>query len=200
MLTPKPIPALDYFRLPDWDRVIWVDSICIDQDNVPEKNRQVGLMGRIYRRAECVLIWLSEEEEGTAKAFACMSLLRDRIKLDQDDTNRAQDKARTQGYRGSVADVHNRFSIPTLESAEFVAPQKLLGSTWFTRAWTFQEAYLAQEKIFCCGSYRASGDPVWKVVSKIHYLYRCTKDDAYLRNICTGVLQLIGASEHEFMY
>ncbi|KAL8868332.1 MAG: hypothetical protein Q9174_005063 [Haloplaca sp. 1 TL-2023] len=199
MLTYNPVPALDCFRLPDQDRVIWVDSICIDQDNIPEKNHQVRLMGRIYRQAECVLIWLGEEEEDTASAFAFMRLLRDRIKLDQDETDWARDKARTQAYRDAVADVHNRFNIPTVDSPEFAALQRLLGCTWFTRAWTFQEAYLAREKSFCRGSYYLSGDGMWDVVRKLHYLYRCTQLNAYLRNIRTGVLQLLGANHYERM-
>ncbi|KAH7073693.1 heterokaryon incompatibility protein-domain-containing protein [Paraphoma chrysanthemicola] len=38
---------------------IWVYQICIDQSNVVERNHQVHLMGRIYSRCECVIVWLS---------------------------------------------------------------------------------------------------------------------------------------------
>ncbi|KAF5650727.1 heterokaryon incompatibility 6 OR allele [Fusarium sp. NRRL 52700] len=34
---------------------LWIDSICIDQDNLDEKGHQVGMMGDIYKRASRVL-------------------------------------------------------------------------------------------------------------------------------------------------
>ncbi|KAF2195641.1 hypothetical protein K469DRAFT_545346, partial [Zopfia rhizophila CBS 207.26] len=37
---------------------IWVDSLCINQDDNEEKSHQVGLMGEIYKTAEQVILWL----------------------------------------------------------------------------------------------------------------------------------------------
>jgi Heterokaryon incompatibility protein (HET) len=37
---------------------IWVDAICIDQSNGPERNSQVRLMDATYSRAACVSVWL----------------------------------------------------------------------------------------------------------------------------------------------
>ncbi|KAK4608833.1 hypothetical protein CLAFUW4_14801 [Fulvia fulva] len=42
------------------DISIWVDANCINQDNVTERNEQVGQMGRIYRSTK-VLIYLGPE-------------------------------------------------------------------------------------------------------------------------------------------
>lgn len=39
-------------------QMIWVDALCIDQNNVSEKNRQVPLMGRIFSQASRVVCWL----------------------------------------------------------------------------------------------------------------------------------------------
>lgn len=36
---------------------LWVDAICINQENVPERNTQVQLMGDIYESASQVLIY-----------------------------------------------------------------------------------------------------------------------------------------------
>ena len=44
---------------------LWVDAICIDQDNLPERNEQVRNMGRIYANAATVLVWLGIEYEDT---------------------------------------------------------------------------------------------------------------------------------------
>ncbi|KAF2800317.1 HET-domain-containing protein, partial [Melanomma pulvis-pyrius CBS 109.77] len=40
----------------------WVDSLCIDQDNLCERNHQVKRMRDIYSRARAVIVWLGREE------------------------------------------------------------------------------------------------------------------------------------------
>lgn len=39
-------------------RPIWTDAVCINQQDIPEKNVQVAKMGDLYRAADRVLIWL----------------------------------------------------------------------------------------------------------------------------------------------
>jgi hypothetical protein len=43
------------------DGVLWIDSICINQDSVEERGHQVQLMGRIYTNAKEVFVWLGHE-------------------------------------------------------------------------------------------------------------------------------------------
>jgi hypothetical protein len=50
--------ALKHIRHINRDRVLWIDAICINQANVPEKNQQIRMMPFIYSRAIQVLIWL----------------------------------------------------------------------------------------------------------------------------------------------
>ena len=50
-------------------RTIWIDAICIDQNNVLERNHQVRNMVRIYAQAEHVLIWLREAAGGSSLAM-----------------------------------------------------------------------------------------------------------------------------------
>lgn len=40
---------------------IWIDQLCIDQQNAAERNNQVGMMSEIYSRAVCTLIWLNND-------------------------------------------------------------------------------------------------------------------------------------------
>ena len=49
-------------------RMIWIDALCINQENVDERNQQVRLMGDIYRKASEVLIWLGDDEYPVAAA------------------------------------------------------------------------------------------------------------------------------------
>jgi hypothetical protein len=43
--------ALPYLRLPDRERILWIDAICIDQMNKDEKSKQIPLMKWIYESA-----------------------------------------------------------------------------------------------------------------------------------------------------
>lgn len=43
--------------------VVWVDAICIDQDNVGERSHQVGLMRDVYSRARKVIAFLGDDGE-----------------------------------------------------------------------------------------------------------------------------------------
>ncbi|KAK3341031.1 heterokaryon incompatibility protein-domain-containing protein [Neurospora tetraspora] len=56
--------ALLALRQTDEDRLLWIDAICIDQDNDKEKGHQVGQMRQIYENAEQVLIWLGPSNRG----------------------------------------------------------------------------------------------------------------------------------------
>ncbi|KAF2200987.1 HET-domain-containing protein, partial [Delitschia confertaspora ATCC 74209] len=45
-------------RKHSWYKLLWIDAICIDQDDAEERKHQVALMGSIYSEAEQVAIWL----------------------------------------------------------------------------------------------------------------------------------------------
>ncbi|TGO29531.1 hypothetical protein BPAE_0014g00830 [Botrytis paeoniae] len=42
--------------------VLWVDAICINQDDIAERNRQLTIMPYVYERAKLVVIWLKNDE------------------------------------------------------------------------------------------------------------------------------------------
>ncbi|KAF2678226.1 hypothetical protein K458DRAFT_317333, partial [Lentithecium fluviatile CBS 122367] len=50
--------ALKHARLKDSFCVLWVDALCIDQNDEVEKSRQVQRMPTIYEAATMTLIWL----------------------------------------------------------------------------------------------------------------------------------------------
>ncbi|KAH7417754.1 heterokaryon incompatibility protein-domain-containing protein [Cadophora sp. MPI-SDFR-AT-0126] len=52
--------ALVNLRRPDTARLLWVDMLCINQGNLPERSQQVTLMKEIYSQAATVSVWLGE--------------------------------------------------------------------------------------------------------------------------------------------
>ena len=160
--------ALRRFRHPTSTRTLWTDSICINQSDLHERNQQVRLMGQIYRKASTVLVWLGEDVDGskTEKACKCMNLLKDarptlkKFRIGEFEglsENNAQVNSFLGVTRRSPDDVHRDLGIPLLSSPGFEALLDLLKNPWFSRAWTWQESFLAKKRIFFRGSWSWSG-------------------------------------------
>ena len=52
---------------------IWVDAICVDPNNISEREQQVGLTQRIYPQAKHVLAYLGEAADDGDRAFEYLS-------------------------------------------------------------------------------------------------------------------------------
>ena len=106
--------------------VLWVDNICINQENPSEKSSQVRMMTKIYKRAKSVFVWLGREGEES--------------NIGMDFIKRIPE----QEHQGMLS---VRGSDPHQWSA-FVA---LMRRAWFTRRWVVQEIALAEEAYLVCG-------------------------------------------------
>lgn len=53
---------LMHLRDTDTPKVVWVDAVCINQDDMTERGAQVSLMGEIYNKADSTLIWLGAKD------------------------------------------------------------------------------------------------------------------------------------------
>ena len=51
----------------------WIDALCIDQKNIPERNAEVKRMREIYKGAWSIVVWLGEGSEDRDKACDCIS-------------------------------------------------------------------------------------------------------------------------------
>ena len=54
--------------------VLWIDQICINQEDVLERNFQVPLMAEIYTNAKQVVVWLGEADT-TQRVLLAVSLI-----------------------------------------------------------------------------------------------------------------------------
>jgi hypothetical protein len=125
--------ALRNLRHVSQSRVLWVDAICINQRDIPERNIQVIHMGDVYKSASRVIAWLGEEDEDSN--LACDAL----ESLPTDDQ------------------VHwDLLKNTTLEKA-FLEPKyataigNLFRRPWWYRIWTVQESILGPSLLFICG-------------------------------------------------
>ncbi|OAL45898.1 HET-domain-containing protein, partial [Pyrenochaeta sp. DS3sAY3a] len=61
--------ALKELRHPKHDRLLWIDAICINQNDNIEKGYQVQMMRDIYAKASSVCVWLGSGTKATSSAF-----------------------------------------------------------------------------------------------------------------------------------
>lgn len=61
--------ALLQLRAQCSDRLIWIDAVCINQEDVREKEQQIQFMARIYAQAKQVIVWLGNATEDGDRAL-----------------------------------------------------------------------------------------------------------------------------------
>lgn len=71
--------ALRCMRRPDKPRRLWIDAVCINQDEDQEKSFQVQMMGEVYRRSIHNLVCLGEEDDTTKSAMASINRALDEL-------------------------------------------------------------------------------------------------------------------------
>jgi len=134
--------ALRHLRHSDIARTLWVDAICIDQSNIPERNVQVHRMGDIYYRTRQVIVWLGPEVSGSNKAIEKLVELARLWRLKEDDFYKEQ----LQTCYGS-SDANGPH-----EPRVWEAVRDLFNQPLWRRMWTIQEASTSAGVSFQCGS------------------------------------------------
>jgi hypothetical protein len=125
--------ALRHLRYSDnRKRVLWVDSICINQGDLQERGFQVDIMGDIYSHASSVLVWLGESDDSSRRATSLLKSVSGR-----DFAWEALYNTNDFGpvYPKMLGDISRFFAYP-----------------WFRRVWVVQEVWKAKNAIVFCGS------------------------------------------------
>ena len=67
--------ALRRLRFKDRVRYLWIDAVCINQNDATDKSRQVAMMGSIYKSARQVICWLAQADETISDAMETLKHL-----------------------------------------------------------------------------------------------------------------------------
>lgn len=140
--------ALRQLRYAHRPRVLWIDAICINQDDKAERSRQVRIMQEIYANAKQVVVWLGRGAEGDARAFESLQNLRSQL----NGQNDSWFLVRLGWYRDRSGRVFSggahRSMLTDIEYTHLIT---LLRREWFRRTWVIQEVASAQRAIVYCG-------------------------------------------------
>ncbi|KAM5347745.1 hypothetical protein ACJ41O_007569 [Fusarium nematophilum] len=139
--------ALYCLRRTDEDQYLWVDAVCIDQNDHGERNHQVGQMRRVYEEAEKVIIWLGRTTDGIDLLLDTVNLLDRRVRA---KSRRRSDWCETaqSEWRSLVVEMGGEDA--PLYQLRKRALQELLLRPWFRRIWVVQEATSARSARIAC--------------------------------------------------
>ncbi|KAF4633144.1 hypothetical protein G7Y89_g4978 [Cudoniella acicularis] len=155
--------ALPYLRHEEKDRTLWIDAICINQEDHNERSSQVQKMGRIYSQAERVLAWLGPAESHSHHAIETLDSLAARISVDWS----TQEIQPISDKLNEWADL--MISLP-FNDADWDAIQSLCSRSWFERLWIRQEIWLANKADLICGnsvlSWESFRKAIWCIYNK----------------------------------
>lgn len=145
--------ALQHLRHSDDSRVLWIDAICIDQDNKVERSAEVIEMGSIYRNASQVIVWLGPSSHNSDLALQTLSRI-------GDDVIHLPEQGLTKEKLGGwVATLHKDTKALKYHADWWISIKDLITREWFSRLWVFQEIALAQKATLVVGGIRLD----WKI-------------------------------------
>jgi hypothetical protein len=137
--------ALRHLKLPSEPRTLWIDAICINQNDLSERSREVIEMGSIYSNASEVLVWLGPSSENSSLALETLYKLSEGIDFKKEEY---LIDYKPGSWAGQI-DLNSE----ALESyaQNWVAIGDLLRREWFSRLWVFQEIGLAARATIIIG-------------------------------------------------
>ncbi|RTE78456.1 hypothetical protein BHE90_007051 [Fusarium euwallaceae] len=128
--------ALGHDTLAKW---VWIDKICINQDDPSERGRQVQLMGSIFFRAVRTLIWLGTDFDACSTAWILVDQIYHVFRQDNPEARCVADIP----FRVYSDERHEECGLPHWNHDLWQQLTKLLHRPWFTRVWVIQEVVLS---------------------------------------------------------
>ncbi|KAE9366950.1 HET-domain-containing protein [Stipitochalara longipes BDJ] len=143
-------------RTEDTYVTLWIDSICINQDDTDEKTKQVKVMNLIYDNSSSTVVYLGEANRETEAAMECakkLAAMKDwpRSKVPQflPDQRQPIDPPLV-GKQGELQFFLDGWRAFT----------RLLDRDWFKRIWVIQEVILSRLVIVQCGNHSIRWDVI----------------------------------------
>lgn len=95
-------------------RTLWVDAICIDQQNITERQHQVSIMSQIYRSATIAITYIGPARDNSDLAIPFARMLQQCAEL----------------TGGNQPFFSGRYALPPLSDPRWAALKALILRTW----------------------------------------------------------------------
>jgi hypothetical protein len=140
--------------------MVWIDFLCINQDDLAERKQQVELMYRLYSKAERVIAYLGDEADGSEHIPEFLA---------QIEKAHFKDAESKQSSRPNFIDPWTqadwvRLGLPSINDEAWMTLRKFISRPWFVRVWIMQEALAAKELSVICGLWMSPAPNIFQTL------------------------------------
>ena len=135
--------VLQQLRQRRYSSFVWIDAICINQEDDAEKSTQIAMMRTVYCEASSVLVWLGKASELEEGALAIMPAITKILQKTVDNRHELDP---------DLPDTFNSVGLPEPSHGIWSALGSLMMKPWFRRLWTLQEVVLPEIVQVLCGN------------------------------------------------
>jgi len=137
--------ALWNLRLENDERCLWIDSMCINQSDVLERNHQVELMGKIYSQSKNTIAWLGVARNNSNDAMDKL------LEFDGFLNSRGKEyiDLLVEGKGESSAYRPGKVYVQTTQLDAIIA---MANRSYWSRMWIVQEIQLPKQLMLHCGA------------------------------------------------
>ncbi|MCJ1288353.1 hypothetical protein MMC26_007708 [Xylographa opegraphella] len=145
-ITPNLTAALYRLRSTSADRLLWVDQLCINQDDLQERSKQVSMMRSIYKTAERVLVWLGPDHEKQAEHAKSLVMAIVQLVSVAGEDEMVEEMMHFPADKALI-----EHGLPPRDHPQWDALVHLTGLPYFTRVWVIQEVSVASKVLMIWG-------------------------------------------------
>ncbi|SMQ54004.1 unnamed protein product [Zymoseptoria tritici ST99CH_3D7] len=144
---------------------MWIDAVCVNQQDLAERSEQVRYMASIYTRATKVIAWLGPHDHDSNLAFDCLENISNHVTYDIVPGVAPKLHAKTSDL--SWVDDQRSSINNEVQSAAII---RFFQRSWFSRLWIRQEILLGFDRaVMRCGDRTI---PWLNLRSAVGYIYR----------------------------
>ena len=136
-------------------RALWIDALCINQDDLQERGHQVKLMGQVYGSTLQTLIWLGDHSTTIERAIETIKTI---------SSDFFDDVFDSRGHFKTFQLIHDDRWSEVLGQGSINAIFQLLEIPWFSRVWVVQEAALASRSLCYCGPFEITWREICRAI------------------------------------
>lgn len=120
---------------------LWIDQVCINQDDTAEKGRQILLMGKIYAHSNnSTLIWMGDNDGTVGELEDLIRIINQYdayFHFGPKSTHRLSPHPAAIGHKHVLLVEHFKGLLNSTRGSAIHAVIKLLERQWFQRGWVF---------------------------------------------------------------
>lgn len=153
---------------------LWVDAVCINQEDSNERSEQVAMMKAIFEKAHSLIMWLGEESNEVADA---VEYIRNIASL------KTSEPSLSEVIGTELCRFGSENSFLDISPSDIETVKIFFENVYWKRIWNVQEASTPNDStVICCGSQNIS----WASVRLANRLLQAGID----RNTCKHLLDL----------